>query len=162
MNELKGKLAVFEPISVMQMCNLAEATGELELQASDNKASIYFEHGRVTFAGIANRPVRLGEILRQRGIITEEALQSVLGQGPHSKRLGARLLEADLITSDQLREAIEEQIKQVVYEVVRWREGTFAFHDGRKPKSQDILIDIPLTRLMLESLKRMDEERGGA
>ena len=57
-----------------------------------------------------------------------------------------------------LRRAIEEQIKEVVYEIVRWRAGRFRFTSGRKPKAQDVFIDIPLDYLILEGLKRLDEE----
>jgi hypothetical protein len=41
---------------------------------------------------------------------------------------------------------------------VRWRGGRFRFTSGRKPKSQDVFIDIPLDHLILEGLKRLDEE----
>ena len=45
-----------------------------------------------------------------------------------------------------------------MYEVVRWRKGWFQFDAGKKPTSQDVFIDIPLDNLMLEGLKRLDEE----
>ena len=47
---------------------------------------------------------------------------------------------------------------EVVYEVVRWRKGWFQFGAGKKPTAQDVFIDIPLDNLMLEGLKRLDEE----
>jgi Domain of unknown function (DUF4388) len=45
-----------------------------------------------------------------------------------------------------------------VYELVRWRTGRFRFTSGRRPKAQEVLIDIPLDHLILEGLKRLDEE----
>ena len=53
---------------------------------------------------------------------------------------------------------IEEQIKEVVYEVVRWKKGWFQFSADKKPGEQDVFIDIPLDSLILEGLKRLDEE----
>lgn len=159
MQDLVGNLAVFEPISVLQMINLAQASGELKLAGQDNAASIFFERGSVTFAGIANRPIKLGEILLREKRITKKTLDRMLKKKREGIKLGVQLMEEGVIKESELKGAIEEQIKEVIYEVVRWRQGSFVFEAGKRPKAQDILIDIPLDRLMLEGLKRMDEEK---
>jgi hypothetical protein len=160
MSDLKGNLAVFQPISVMQMLNLAGATGELRLLGGGNSASVFFEKGNLTFAGIKNRPVRLGEYLVRKGLIPQTALDEALRKRPAGrKRIGALLVEAGHIEETGLRRAVVEQIKDVIYEVVRWQAGSFSFCRDRKPAPQEILIDIPLDHLMLEGLKRLDEER---
>ena len=160
MSDLKGDLAVFPPIPVMQMLNLAAATGELKLLRGGNSASIFFEKGNLTFAGIKDRPVKLGEYLVRKGLIPQSALDEALKKrSSRRKRIGELLVEAGHIEEKGLRRAVVEQIKDVIYEVVRWQEGSFSFHRGRKPAPQEILIDIPLDHLMLEGLKRLDEER---
>ncbi|UCG53256.1 MAG: DUF4388 domain-containing protein [Candidatus Latescibacterota bacterium] len=160
MPDLKGNLAVFQPISVMQMLNLAEATGELRLVVESNSARLYFEGGNVTYAGISSRPVKLGEYLVKEGLIEKKTLDEVLEKRPRRrKRIGTLLIEAGCIQEAELRTAIEEQIKEVIYEVVRWQNGSFSFRTGKKPAAQDVRIDIPLDHLMLEGLKRLDEER---
>ncbi|MEJ2720848.1 MAG: DUF4388 domain-containing protein, partial [bacterium] len=55
--------------------------------------------------------------------------------------------------------AIEEQILDVIYEVVRWQSGTFSFEKGKTAPPREIRIDIPLDHLLLEGLKRLDEEK---
>jgi hypothetical protein len=160
MSDLKGDLAVFEPISVMQMLNLAEATGELKLARRGNSARVYFEKGNVTFAGITNRPVKLGEYLVREGLIDEEALNDALGKlASAKKRIGALLIEAGHIDEAMLTRAVMEQVKEVIFEIVRWKEGTFSFDKDKEPAPQEVRIDIPLDHLMLEGLKRLDEER---
>jgi hypothetical protein len=160
MSDLKGDLAVFPPIPVMQMLNLAAATGELKLLRGENSASIFFEKGNLTFAGIKDRPVKLGEYLVRKGLIPQSALEEALVKRSSSrKRIGALLVESGHIGESGLRNAVVEQIKDVIYEIVRWQNGTFTFYRDRKPAPQDILIDIPLDHLMLEGLKRLDEER---
>jgi len=52
-----------------------------------------------------------------------------------------------------------EQIKEVIFEIVRWQDGSFSFYKDKQPARQEIRIDIPLDHLMLEGLKRLDEER---
>lgn len=160
MPDLRGNLTVFQPISVMQMLNLATATGELKLKGSENSASIFFEDGNVTFAGIENRPVKIGEYLIRAGIIDQEVLDEVLlKRGKKRKRIGTFLIEEGHMSDVDLRRAVIEQIKDVIFEVVRWQEGSFTFFTGKAPVSQEIRIDIPLDHLMLEGLTRLDEER---
>jgi hypothetical protein len=159
MQDLEGNLQVFEPICVLQLLNLATVTGELRVEAKSNSASIYFERGNVTFAGITNRPVRLGEFLLKDKLISKKLLNSILKKKDKGKKLGTLLTEAGIITETELRRAVEEQIKEVIYEVVSWQDGRFVFIDGKRPHTQDILIDIPLDHLILEGLKRLDEER---
>ena len=159
MQDLEGNLKVFEPISVLQMINLSQASGELSLVTGNNSARIYFERGNVTFAGISNRPLKLGELLLSEKKIRKDDLERILSQKSEGKKLGTLLVEAGVIKEGEILQAIEEQVKQVIYEVVRWRDGIFSFSSGKKPKSREIVIDIPLDHLILEGLKRLDEER---
>ena len=78
MPDLEGNLSVFQPISVMQMLNLAGATGELRVVGESNSANIFFEGGNVTYAGISNRPIRLGEYLVRGGVVSVLATLVVL------------------------------------------------------------------------------------
>ncbi|MCK5439616.1 MAG: DUF4388 domain-containing protein [Gemmatimonadetes bacterium] len=156
--DLKGKLAVFSPISIMQFLNLAESTGRLDFAVPNNRASVFFVQGNVTFAGIANRSLKLGEYLVQTGLVEQSVIDELL-QKPNRKKLGVLLVESGILEQDQLRRAVEEQIKQVIYEIVRWTRGTFTFRHGAEPTQQDIFIDIPLDHLVLEGVKRLDEER---
>jgi len=160
MPDLEGNLSVFQPISVMQMLNLAGATGELSVAGKSNSANIFFEQGNVTFAGITNRPVKLGEYLVSEGLVTESALEDVLRKrGRRKKRIGDLLIEAELIERSQLERAVETQVMDVIYEVVRWQSGTFSFKKNKRPPAREVRIDIPLDHLLLEGLRRLDEER---
>jgi hypothetical protein len=121
---------------------------------------VYFEKGNVTFAGIKNRPVKLGEYLVRDGLISRAVLDEVLRRRPsQGKRIGALLVEAGHINEAGLKKAVLEQVKDVIYEIVRWNDGKFQFKRDREPANQEVRIDIPLDHLMLEGLKRLDEER---
>ena len=156
--DLRGNSGVFGPISILQLINLAQSTGELVFENGENAARVYFENGSVSYAEIANRRMKLGEHLIAQGLITRERLERALAEKDRATRLGTALVEMGAIDARTLRRAIEEQIKEVVYEIVRWRAGRFRFTKDRRPKAQDVFIDIPLDHLILEGLKRLDEE----
>jgi len=156
--DLEGNLTIFEPISVFQLINLAQATGELTLDVGDNSAKVFFEGGSVTYAEISNRKVKLGEYLVRQELVSQKDMDKNLVKNRKGKKLGRLLVENDVIDEDALKGAIEEQIKEVVYEVVRWKRGWFQFTADKKPSAQDVFIDIPLDSLILEGLKRLDEE----
>lgn len=156
--ELEGSLAVFEPVNVFQVLNMARVSGELSLDAGHNSAHVYFEEGDVVFAEINHRPVKLGEYLVRNKVITQKELDSVLIRDRRGKRIGGLLVENGILDEDQLVAALEEQVKEVIYEVVRWEKGWFRFALGKDSPSTEVSINIPLENLMLEGVKRMDEE----
>jgi hypothetical protein len=156
--DLEGNLTIFGPIALFQTVNIAEATGELTLDNGNNTARIYFRNGDLIFAEISHRPVKLGEYLVSQGVISQKDLDTVLVRKRNGKRLGGLLVETGILSEDELISALEEQVKEVIYEVVRWGKGWFQFQAGRAPSTQEVAINIPLDHLMLEGLKRMDEE----
>jgi len=159
--DLEGDLAVFEPVTVFQLINFSQRSGELRLDNGENSASVFFEAGNVTYAEIGERVTKLGEYLVGQKIITQRALDGALVNSRNKKkRLGAVLLNSGAINKQELRDALEDQVKEVIYEVVRWRKGRFYFTRGEAPKDQAVSIDIALDHLMLEGFKRMDEEEG--
>lgn len=156
--DLRGNLAAFGPIPVLQLIGLQSSTGELTFESGINTARVYFEAGSVTFAEIANRRMKLGEYLIAQNLVAKAHLERALELKDDRRRLGQILVEIGAIDAVSLRRAIEEQIKEVMYELVGWKTGRFRFTSNRRPKAQDVFIDIPLDHLILEGLKRLDEE----
>ena len=158
--DLEGNLSVFEPSSVLQMLNLVQCTGELTLDVGHNSARIFIRRGDVTYAEINQRAIKLGEYLVDKKYITQRDLDNVLIRNRKGKKIGNLLVEDGAIGEDELRDALEEQVKYIIYEVVRWTKGWFQFVSTKKPATGEVFIDIPLENLMLEGFKRMDEEDG--
>lgn len=158
MKDLEGRLSVVDPMSVLQMLNNARASGRLRVWNRQNRADVFLDGGNITFARVANRASRLGEYLVDQGAIAREALERAASErNGADKKLGAHLVEAGLVGEGAVRDAVMTQIREVVYEIVRWQEGKFTFREGEHPAGEDILNDVPLDHLMLEGVRRMDE-----
>jgi len=160
---LQGDLAHFFPSEILQLLQLAQATGRLELTRPAEQAELYVERGRPVLARTSGAAVRTGQILVHRGVITEEALERALAEqrvhpGP---RIGALLVAAGAATPEQVQSAVSEALRRVVYGLLLWREGTFQFRPGEQSGVQDVKLDLDLDRLILEGLRQADEARAG-
>jgi hypothetical protein len=158
---LQGKLEVFAPVDVMQFLGFCRARGALHLRRGEQRFDVFFEEGRITGAvGGPGRP-RLGEILRENNVITEDDLEGCLADARlHGLNIGQALLKAGVLTHDELEEALEDQVMRTVFELLKWNEGVFEFRDGVGPGSVSVALRTPLHRLLFEGLKRLDEEAG--
>jgi hypothetical protein len=155
-----GDLSVLDPTVVFQLMNISSLTGELKFIAVDNVASFYFREGSLIYATVDTRRKKLGRFLVEMGWLTEEQLNKVLREFTSQDspgRIGNMLIAKGYLEHDSLVSAIQEQMKEVVYEVLTWKKGQFVFFHNVVPEDEDILLDIKLDYLILEGLKRIDE-----
>jgi hypothetical protein len=158
-----GDLSILEPSIVFQIMNISLITGELKFVTVDNMACLYFKEGALLCATIDTRKKKLGKFLIEKGWITEDQLSKVLREFKskgNRERIGNLLIAHGYLDYHSLAAAIQEQMKEVVYEVLSWKQGQFTFFHGVLPKDEDILLDVKLDHLILEGLKRLDEAQG--
>ncbi|HEY5133674.1 MAG TPA: DUF4388 domain-containing protein [Candidatus Krumholzibacteriaceae bacterium] len=161
--DLGGDLSILEPSVAFQIMGFAALTGELKLVTIDSVASFYFKEGDLIYATIDTRKKKLGRFLIEKGLITEDQLTRVLRDYASREgfgRIGNALIARGYLDYNSLVAAIQEQMKEVVYEVLSWRMGQFIFFNAILPKDEDILLDVKLDHLILEGLKRLDEAKG--
>lgn len=160
---LRGDLAHFFPSEVLQLLQLAQSTGRLELERPGERAELFVERGRPVFARTSGAAVRAGQILVHRGAITSEVLDRVLAQQREhpGQRFGALLLAGGYLSAEQVHDAVRESLRRVVYGLLLWREGTFRFLPGEQVGAEDVRLDLDLDRLILEGLRQADEARVG-
>ncbi len=158
---LEGDLAHFFVSEVLQLLQLAQGSGRLEVTRGNERVDLYFDRGRPVFARTSALGVRAGEVLMHRGLVTAQALEAGLEQQRRQpgKRIGALLVEAGAVTPEQARDAVHEVLRRIVYGVLLWREGRFRFAPGEPSVGEDIQIDLDLDRLILEGLRLADQAR---
>ena len=158
---LEGELQHFFPTEVLQLLNLAQANGRLELERAQETVDLFFERGRPVFARTSGASVRAGEVLVHRGLLSQEALVQALSEQASrpGERLGALLVARGAISPEQVQTAVRETLRRIVYGVLLWREGRFRFHQGERVGAEDIQLDLDLDRLILEGLRLADQQR---
>ena len=156
---LRGDLRHFFLAEVLQLLSLAQATGRLELERGGERAEVFVERGRPTFARTSGGSVRVGDLLVHHGSVAAETLESVLRQPPAhpGERIGARLVAAGVATPHDVERAVRDSLRRVLYGLLLWREGAFRWVPGEQAVGEDIRLDVDLDRLILEGLRQADE-----
>jgi hypothetical protein len=156
----EGDLELFAPGEVLQFLGLTGATGRLVLEGPRERVEIGFECGRLVAARTSGRAVRTGEVLVHRGAVDRARLARALEAQRRvpGEPLGALLVRERAATSDQVRRAVEEVIRRILYGVTAWRRGRFAFHAGDAPPD-DLALDLELDRVLLDGLSQADLAR---
>ncbi len=104
---------------------------------------------------------RIGRYLVEDNAITRDELQTVLDNRAGSKRLlGELLIQLGMANEDQVRRALVRQTHELVYEVVRWKVGRFAFSVGvDNPAATKASLSLETGGLVMEGFRRVDEWR---
>ena len=158
--DLGGDLAVMDPSMIFQVTGICGLTGKMKFITLDNVASFWFREGGLLFATIDTRRKKIGEFLIDADVITEKQLDEALEElrmKKGEKRIGNILIDRGSLDYETLENAIPEQIKDVVYEVLPWTKGQFVFFAKVEPEHEVIVLDIRMDHLILEGLKRIDE-----
>lgn len=171
---ISGNLEDVSVADVMQFIHLGRRTGSLMLRRDDERGVIGFHGGKLVSAGSPGTP-RLGELLREAGLVSREELDEAIRvqEGEDEPRsLGQILLSMEALDSEGLRRVVGQQIEETVSELVGWERGTFEFVvDDLRPVDDialypgDLLpdADINTQMVLLEAARIFDERnRGGA
>jgi tetratricopeptide (TPR) repeat protein len=156
---IKGSLKEASLPDVLQLLALGQKTGCLAIADRTNFGYIFFERGRICYASIVNRRDRLGDILVKNELITADQLeQAVAAQTQRrDRKLGEILVEQGAISRERLERYMRLQIEEAVYFLFTWTQGTFNFEADVRPERQDFLVSINPESLLLEGARRVDE-----
>jgi hypothetical protein len=78
---------------------------------------------------------------------------------PGTKLLGSQLVKLGYLSEVELRQAISRQTSELVYEILRWKRGRFAFRPARElPASAvDAALGLDVEGILMEGFRRVDE-----
>jgi CheY-like chemotaxis protein len=160
---LSGDISVISIAEVLQLLDLQRQTGVLSIFTRYSEITLYVKQGRLEFAASRGLRVefRIGRYLVEDNAITRDELQTVLDNRAGSKRLlGELLIQLGMVSEEQVRRALVRQTTELVYEVVRWNKGRFAFTVGSEnPAATKAALGIETGGLVMEGFRRVDEWR---
>jgi hypothetical protein len=93
----------------------------------------HLRNGRVMLASSTEEGHLLGRMLVEDGLIDETALQGVLGSRGQSMtraRLGKELVEAGLVSADDIALTLGRKVRRLLTDALAWRSGRFHFEEA--------------------------------
>ncbi len=159
---LRGSLEEFGLVEILQMMGLGNMTGALHLHRPDGRTGIiYFYDGFLaTCTELTTEALTLGLVLQQLGMASAEQLDSAYDlqtQDPLGKRIGELLVDYQIITPEQLQDALKTQLLWTVRELAQWQEGAYEFLPGEHLPTEDMPLRIEVTRVVMEVLRYTQE-----
>jgi hypothetical protein len=153
---LRGTLARLSLPELLRELQEHGATGILALTSGGARKALYLKGGRVVFA-TSNLPTdRLGEVLLRAGKITREQNEASIRALAQGRRQGKVLVEMGSLTPQELWSAVQSQVSEIVFSVFQWGEGQFHFEESVLPEKERITVDLDVTGLVLEGVRRAD------
>jgi hypothetical protein len=127
-------------------------------------AALRFRKGFIISAATPATPT-LGELLVRAQRLTASVLKTTLekkGVDQPEHLLGELLVHSGLVDVASVREALSEQIRLALRELIEWTEGQFTFDKGVASQSQrSIEVDVDPQAAILNVVREMDEATRG-
>ncbi len=157
---LKGTLKDFGIAEILQLIGQQAKSGVLHLESRDDVIHIAMAEGSVVRAESAGRKARekLGMLLVRADLITQQQLSDALDlQKRTLRRLGDILVELNYVTVVQLREMTALQTTETVYKLFHWKTGTYAFEPGDVEWDPETVTPVRAESVLMEGFRQVDE-----
>ena len=153
----RGNLKSVALSTILQVLSTDNRTGVLHFEQGQAIRAICLKDGKIVAAS-GREGQRLGQILYDRGLISQEKLEEALEKTrEEKKRLGEVLLDLGYINEDSLKELVRYQIQEAVLDISLWAEGDFEYRDCQMEFDERGVDDINTMRIVLEAAIKRDE-----
>lgn len=153
-----GQVALADLLQILQ---IQKQTGVLEVVRNHEQAEMYFRDGRIDWVGGRNlrEEFLLGRFIVETQAISHQDLDLFLrSRSGTRKLLGAQLVKLGYITLEDLAAALSQQSSEIVYELLRWRDGHCVFRrtTHRPDHVADAHLDLSVEQVLMEGFRRVD------
>ena len=139
---LKGSLKDFNLTQLLNLVRLAHKTGSLNIDEGSGPLHIYCQDGRLTHVAANGRSSLLADGLLRSGRVTADQMKLVRPQLAVNtdKELALRLMDAGLVSRDQVMEVIRHETLEILFPAFTWSRGTFVFDSSARPVDDAISL----------------------
>ena len=163
------------PAEFLMALSMTSKTGKLSAVWEGHKTLLVLREGAIVYAASPTVRERLGSMLVNRGLVSEEQLFDALERQDSEQDaglLGSILVEMGAVSREQLTEVVRDQFESVLSELLSWEGGVMIFEPVDIPDLGSIHIDaaevlsgvgVSVKEMLAASLVRRDEaSREGA
>ncbi len=157
----EGTLETFSIADILQLIGLQRKTGILTLKNNEEVVTISFYNGMIVTADSIPKKLedKLGKVLVKTNMITSEQLEEALAiQKRTLQKLGYILVKQGYITQEQLKDALQVQVAQMIYRLFRWSTGEYYFDPKAKVEyDPENMVPMSAESILMEGIQMIDE-----
>lgn len=154
----EGNLETMPVADLLQWASNGRHTGTIRVANADITKMIYIQKGVIVSCTSTDPREFLGHFLVSQGAIDEADLQgAIIDQDRYSGMLGQLLVQRGSITEDRLNEMLRVKAEEAIFDLFTWTSGQFQFIDGDLPGFELVPISLDVQGLVLEGMRRLDE-----
>jgi len=161
---LQGSIHRFSLAGVLQFLAQNASSGVLEVRDFEEYGFIYLVEGRVEGISLPITDEMLGTRLVKAGCLSEQQLAEALmreSELSHDQKkstpLGQRLIEKGFTSEARIREVMNRQTLDQVFELAHWRNGLFIYDEPEQMPRFQVTIQGDVQELLLDAYRRIDE-----
>ena len=157
---LKGTIRTVSLAGILQLLCHENKSGILRVSHRDQKAEyqIYYLDGAIIYAIESKKEARLGALLIQNGLVTNERLDECLALAKMKKQaLGRILVEEGVISLRTLESYVYKQVEEIIYSLFLWKDGDFLYNDAHINLSWMVVVKLNTLHLVMDASRRHDE-----
>jgi hypothetical protein len=155
---LHGDLSKIQLPDVLSFVSMIRETGKLVVRRAHLERTIHWKEGEIVFASSSSPEHSLGQFLLRNGKITSEQYEESKRRVTPQLRHGKLLVQMGAISPKDLWWGVKNQVLEILYSIIGWKDGDFAFYDKTDELAQErIVLQINTSGVIMEGIRRLDE-----
>jgi hypothetical protein len=156
---IKGNLSEFTLTQLLNLINLAQKSGTLVVEGSNEAVEVFFTNGKLAYAQNGQEDSSLVGILHKSKLLSSTQYQGIKanGNGMSDKELGLLLINANYFSQQDILSSLQSHFVDVVNRLFTWMEGMFQFNTDISPPEDKITVQVNLENIILEGSRQIQE-----
>ena len=167
---LTGELEHLPIVDVIQLIHSTRKSGTLNVYSRKGEGQLVFDNGYIVGASHSSEKIRIGQILLEAELITQEDLTKALDiqnkAGDNRRPLITTLFENSNISKEAAYKSLEKLIELTVVEMISWTRGLFTLDVDKTAISDDYQylpsqfqkVTLDTQMVLLDALRIFDEK----
>jgi hypothetical protein len=150
----QGTLDLFGLAEILRLLAAGGKDGLLALRRDGASGGIWLVDGGVAWVAARPGPEPLARRLLGLGAVEPDAVAAALRAASEGRSLAALLEQSGAVPAERLREVAREHLADELFDLARWRDGSFSFEQGTSPpESLDPVAGVD--ELLAETERRL-------
>ena len=156
---LKGNLRDFSVTQLLNLVNVAQKTGTLIVERSQEQIFVSFREGKLSYARNGTNAAGLTMVLYHSRKLSAAQVRAINERsvGMSDKELGLLLINSNYISQQEILSSLQGYYLSLVNRLFTWSEGLFQFDNDLLPPKDRITIRLSLENLIIEGTRKMRE-----